>query len=156
MRVPKTLWLNVEHTKKAKSFDAAGMPSHVMAWYVCPACCLVVYTPDSPPVSCTRNDDNDPAAWLRGKLLSRQNGDCSQPSVKIADIAPRVADMLESVYRVGGLNAVIRSLDGLTGIDIGIDDPGGVVPSAKMASLDHLRPESVAPERPRGQVWKKK
>lgn len=150
------LYLNGELTRRVKAIEAEGRVSITPGvascdWYVCQACGWVTYTATSgQPARCPRPPD-DTTAIMTAMFQTKRNGmSCtSTPVVRIKDIAPRVADALDAAYRVGGTNACIEILSNLTGIDIGLDDPGGIVSASAVARLEELRPNSVAPPRKR-------
>lgn len=71
-----------------------------------------------------------------GKRVHLECGDAAW----LADLAPRLNHMLESVFLLKGLAPVLGVLDTLGPVEIGLDDPGGAPHKWK---LWDSRPKSI-------------
>lgn len=109
-------------------------------WYVCPRCFWVGASLShiTELVTCQR-PDSDTVAWL-SVLGQDGTGRCGVPQVWLDEIAPKVADALASTFRIGGTNAVIRLLNGLEPIMLGLDVP---TTSPHYFDFAELRPGSI-------------
>lgn len=107
-------------------------------WVICPGCFWVAYVPhDEAYLRCQRPPEAPHITFSKQERL------CSQPVQILNELAPRVADTLSSLLRLGGTNSVIKLLQGLYPIEVGLDHPAiGVAPRP----FEELRPGSVRKE----------
>jgi hypothetical protein len=114
-------------------------------WVVCPACLCVgripryhlnrqprCQAPETGELSMLRTR----SIKVGGKLEQMECGD----SVWLADLSPRINQILETAFRLRGLAPVIDILDSLGVVEIGLDDPGGAPHSWTLA---RSRPKSI-------------
>lgn len=107
-------------------------------WYVCPNCCWVSCTVvqaqlPAPPV-CSR-----PSSDTLTYLVNSFHGNKCGPTIWIDAEAPRVCNTLSAALCLGGPNAVIRVLDNIEPIVLGVMDPEG---RPYFFDFDGLRPGS--------------
>lgn len=124
------LFLNAEITRTALRMEQQeGMATR---WKVCPNCYWLAYC--QLYADCPRPADGIP------QIFRQDSTECPAPLL-LDELAPRVADMLTAVLRLGGTNAVIRQLEHLSPIELGLDHPAiGVLGPRPFAEL---RPGSV-------------
>lgn len=140
------LFLNAELTRQAAWIDAhtGHLPAwdgYGFRWIVCPNCFWVsavfIGSAQEPKelARCPRPGDQ---IFDITRIFGK--GKCSEARF-LDELAPRVADALSAVLRLGGTNAVIYHLEKFLPIELGLDHKAigihGPLP------FEELRPESV-------------
>lgn len=118
-------------------------------WIVCPACLCVSRIPrrhgaDDDAVPACQAPPDAEIGVLRTRRVKLEDGKkvhmiCGD-AVWLGDLSPGINRMLESVFILKGLAAVIDVLDNLGPVELGFDDPGGYPHEWR---LGESRPKSI-------------
>ncbi len=157
-------WLNTDVVKRLietsgqlhRGLDQVGMgtiyDADNLRWFACTGCYWVSLTyspPENHPAGwggrtplCPRDPSDTLGHLSRGLAGRYERGDCG-PTVWLAEIAPRIDSAMHTALRLEGTNAVIKILDTIEPIVMGIDCPGS---HPHYFDFPALRPNSATSE----------